>query len=193
VAAVNSFGQAFVVDDASHDQTALLAESAGALVVRHTKNRGYDAALNSGFAAAAQHGCRIAITFDADGQHDHRQLATVVSLLENGDCLVIGVRPRPARLAEWLFALYTRLRFGLHDPLCGLKGYSLELYKELGHFDSYSSIGTELMLYSLHNGYAYSTLPISIGPRHGESRFTNGLRANIRILRAMLLGLVRYP
>ena len=39
-----------VVDDGSTDQTVVNAERAGAEVVRHDRNRGYDDALASGFA-----------------------------------------------------------------------------------------------------------------------------------------------
>lgn len=191
VASVLPHGVTVVVDDASSDQTAELAEQAGAIVVRHGDNRGYDGALNSGFAAAVATGCRFAVTFDADGQHDINALVTVVDRLRAGDVMVIGVRARPARAAEWLFAAYTRLRFGVADPLCGLKGYSLDLYQRVGHFDSYGSIGTELMLRGIRSGRRYSTLPIPISPRHGQPRFAQTLVANGRILRALFLSFAK--
>src|SRR5271166_5984567 len=70
LARVKQYGSPIVVDDGSGDETAQLARAAGAAVVTHAVNQGYDAALNSGFAYAARMGCAYAITIDADGQHN---------------------------------------------------------------------------------------------------------------------------
>ena len=69
VESVAIHGQPIVVDDCSEDETASLARSAGAVVVCHETNRGYDGALNSGFAEADRRGCSYVVTFDGDGQH----------------------------------------------------------------------------------------------------------------------------
>ena len=191
VTAVSAQGQAIVVDDRSRDQTADLAAAAGAIVVRHAENRGYDGALNSGFAEAARRGFRYAITFDADGQHDDALIGRFARLLDEGNVLVAGVRPAPARLGEWIFAGYTRLRFGLRDPLCGMKGYDLALYREQGWFDSYRSIGTELALFAVKRRHRFAQVPVLIHPRHDSPRFGSLLRANVRILRALACSLIR--
>ena len=47
------YGTCIVVDDGSTDDTADRARQAGAVVVSHTANLGYDAALNSGCKVAA--------------------------------------------------------------------------------------------------------------------------------------------
>jgi hypothetical protein len=46
----------FVVDDGSADATRRLAEGAGATVVRHARNRGKGAAMESGTRSAPRHG-----------------------------------------------------------------------------------------------------------------------------------------
>jgi hypothetical protein len=48
VAALPQVGRVVVVDDGSRDETAQVAEAAGAVVVRHPRNRGKAAALESG-------------------------------------------------------------------------------------------------------------------------------------------------
>ena len=65
-----NYGVPIVVDDGSTDATANLAKQSGAVVVSHFENVGYDRALNSGFFKAAEIGCEIVITVDADGQHN---------------------------------------------------------------------------------------------------------------------------
>lgn len=191
VASVAVHGVPVVVSDGSTDGTAEAAAAAGALVVRHERNHGYDAALNSGFDRAAELGAEFFVTFDADGQHDPRLIPEFIRLLATGHWLVVGVRPRPARISEWLFAAYTRLAYGIHDPLCGMKGYSLSAYRELGHFDSYRSIGTELMLHCLRAGHPVAEVSIPIAPRRGASRLGNPWRGNARIFRSLVLALLR--
>ena len=68
-----------VVDDRSTDDTARTAGDAGAFVVRHEKNTGYDDSLNDGFKAAASLGADIIFTFDADGEHDAADVPLVLA------------------------------------------------------------------------------------------------------------------
>jgi glycosyltransferase involved in cell wall biosynthesis len=192
IKSVSQYGQVIVVDDCSLDETPTLARKAGAVVVRHEKNLGYDSALNSGFAKADQLVFDYLITFDADGQHDASLLTQFILQLKQGFHLVLGKRPYYARFAEHLFAFYTRFRFGVSDPLCGMKGYNISLYRELGWFDSYKSIGTELALYGLKKKYPSIELAVPISRRDDKPRFGTSTKANLRILRAMLLSLMRY-
>jgi glycosyltransferase involved in cell wall biosynthesis len=191
VSGISKLGKAIVVDDCSEDGTALAAERAGATVVRHERNMGYDGALDSGFRQAEKLQFRYAVTMDADGQHAPSQLSAFVERLDQGFSLVLGVRDRRQRFSEHLFAWTTRLLYGIHDPLCGMKGYSMDVYRSLGHFDSYGSIGTELALYAVRQGFRFCELPVATRPRQGASRFGQFLRGNYLILRALLLGLLR--
>jgi glycosyltransferase involved in cell wall biosynthesis len=185
------YGVPIVVDDASKDRTADMAEQAGAVVVRHKTNQGYDGALDSGFSAAATQGMDYAITMDADGQHAPEILQHFIERFDQSFDLVVGIRPKNARVAERLFSLVIRTLYGIRDPMCGMKGYNLAFYRKLGHFDSYQSIGTELMLYCLQQGCRTDQFPVPIRHRTGGSpRFGRTLSANYRILRALVLGLV---
>jgi glycosyltransferase involved in cell wall biosynthesis len=179
-----------VVNDCSSDDTAGLAEAAGALVVDHTTNKGYDGALQSGFEKAADLDLDIVVTFDADGQHDAIVLDQIIQPLEQNQAdIVIGVRPKTARFGEALFGLYTWLRFGVKDILCGLKGYRMELYRQHGHFDSYNSIGTELALSALAGKARFVVVPVPVHKREDHPRFGQGLKANWRILKALWRGI----
>jgi len=192
VAASKEYGVPIVVDDASKDATAAMAEAAGALVVRHPANRGYDGALNSGFIRANEAGMDAVITMDADGQHNPGILSEYIDLLDTEADLVLGVRQRRQRFSETVFAWAARLRYGIKDPLCGMKGYRMFLFTELGHFDSYKSIGTELALFAAKRKYRISQVSIHMADRQdGKPRFGKLVRANLIILRAMLIGLTR--
>ena len=56
--------QVIVVDDGSDDGTGEVAREAGALVIRHEKNRGYGEAIKSCFEAARSNGADILVTLD---------------------------------------------------------------------------------------------------------------------------------
>jgi glycosyltransferase involved in cell wall biosynthesis len=182
---VAKYGLPIVVDDGSIDGTGELARAAGAVGVRHDVRRGYDEALNSGLAAANSLGCEYAISIDADGQHSSSTIAAFLESLDDGADVVVGVRDRRQRLSEQIFAYVGTLMWGIRDPLCGMKGYRLSVYRELGHVDCYRSIGTELAVFAARRGKRVAQLPVQTVPRSGRPRFGGRLAANIRIFRAL--------
>src|SRR4051794_34339640 len=111
-----------LVDDGSGDQTAEIAESAGATVVRHPVNLGQGAALQTGIQFALRQGADVIVTFDADGQHRSADIASLVGALdEHGANFALGSRflgravslPAARRLLLKAATLFTRLTTGL--------------------------------------------------------------------------------
>jgi glycosyltransferase involved in cell wall biosynthesis len=191
VAAALKFGVPIVVDDGSRDGTGELAAAAGAQVVRHPSNQGYDSAINSGFAKASSIGCDFVVTLDADGQHNPALLEAFLAQFELGIEAVFGVRDRFQRLGERVFAIVGRHLWSISDPLCGMKGYRIEIYRELGHFDSYGSIGTELAVFAARTKRKIRQIPIKTLDRADRSRFGRTLVGNLRIFRALVLTVMR--
>lgn len=189
VRAVQSYGVPIVVDDGSTDETASLAKCSGAVMVSHAKNSGYDGALNSGFIKAAEIGCEIVITVDADGQHDPTLVQKFINAIDAGADIVVGIRSRKQRLVEHIFAVYTSLRFGIKDPLCGMKGYKLDRFRNAGPFNQYKSIGTRYAIIAGSSRFIVRQIPVSVRPRIDAPRFASGWLGNFVILKAMLLGL----
>lgn len=74
-----------VVDDASIDGTLNEAQVAGAVVIEHLVNRGQGAALKTGITYALSQGAEAIVTFDADGQHNPQEIATVLEPIESGE------------------------------------------------------------------------------------------------------------
>lgn len=77
-----------VIDDGSKDETALVAEAAGAKVYRFILNRGQGAALQAGFTKALERGAEVVITFDADGQFDAAEIPLLVQPILDGEAEV---------------------------------------------------------------------------------------------------------
>ena len=185
VESVKKNGVVIVVNDASIDDTAKIASKAGAVLVHHDKNKGYDEALNSGFSKANELGCEIIITFDADGQHDPNIIKEFIMLITNGCDIVIGIRSKFQRVSEYIFSWVSKYKWGIHDPLCGMKGYNTKAYKQLGHFSSYNSIGTELCIFSQKYGFKIVQVPIKVHDRIDKPRMGSRLSANMKILIAL--------
>jgi glycosyltransferase involved in cell wall biosynthesis len=82
-----------VIDDASTDRTAAVAEQAGAQVVRLPFNLGIGGAVQTGFRYALAHGFELAVRLDGDGQHDARELGKVIEPILAGEAdIVVGSR-----------------------------------------------------------------------------------------------------
>ena len=82
-----------VVDDGSTDDTAAIAESEGATVLKQVPNQGKGAALKRGFRWAMENGYDAVLMLDADGQHDPSEIPRFLHAhtAHNSD-LIIGYR-----------------------------------------------------------------------------------------------------
>ena len=192
IKSIKPYGKAIVVNDGSTDKTSEIAEKSGALVVNHNTNQGYDAALNSGIKKAVEEKFNAVITFDADGQHSADLLTLFIQELKNGTQLVLGIRPNNQRFSEWVFRVYAKYRFNWLDPLCGMKGYSASLINEIDNITTYESIGTELALRSIKRNLSVMQIPIKDIKRIGNSKFGDGFLANLKIFKALLIGIIKF-
>jgi glycosyltransferase involved in cell wall biosynthesis len=179
------FASVIVVDDGSRDDTAKLATAHGAIVVIHTENLGYERALSTGFQKAIDLGFKYVITLDADGQHDPRLIDKFHSNLNDGYDLVLGVRNKMQRFGELVFSLFGKIFWGVKDPLCGMKAYSVRCLFDFSDTGFYDSVGTKYMICALAKGYRFSQISITTLDRVGEARFGSGLKPNIKIFYAL--------
>ena len=165
--------EVIVVDDGSRDGTdavlAELATGAPALrVVRHARNRGYGAALRSGFAAA-RHDWIFLV--DGDGQVDPQQLADAVGALADHDG-VIGYRTARAdvlgrRLATRLWNGLVRRLFGLRtrDVNCAFKLLPAALVRDEPLVSDGAVISAEMLVRAAQSDHRLAEVPVVYRPR----------------------------
>ena len=183
VAHTIQYADVLVVDDCSSDNTAVLAGNAGATVLRNSSNLGYERTLNIGFETALKNGFEYLITMDADGEHNPELLTLFIDMLvDKKTPLVLGVRKKKQRFSETLMGWYIFSRYGVHDILCGFKGYRSHLVRTNGGFDTSQSIGTELTLNSIRRGSSFVEIAVNGNKRRDHPRFDHAWRANMRIL-----------
>ena len=123
-----------VVNDGSKDNTSAVARKCGAVVINHILNSGAGAATATGLSYANQQGFDVAVTMDADGQHDPGDVLNGVNVLvKMGHDLLIGSRlvhtngmSKVKILGNRGLSLITYILFGINstDSQSGLRVFS---------------------------------------------------------------------
>jgi glycosyltransferase involved in cell wall biosynthesis len=164
-----------VCDDGSSDLTAQIAERLGAIVIRHERNSGYGAALQSLFKQAKALNADILVTLDSDGQHNPEEIPLLVKPIEKGDAeVVLGSRfkdengtadmPPYRKLGV---RLITKLSNGssknaVSDSQSGFRAYSRAALEQLrGISENGMSASIELLRAVQKSGLKVSEVPIS--------------------------------
>ncbi len=172
VATLEKIGADFevlIVDDGSSDGTPkicqeLLALSSSVRVIRHEHNRGYGAALRTGFDAAKYD---LIFFTDADGQFRFDQLSQFLSCIDSVDA-VIGYRADRqdawhrkfnSRVGNW----FARKAFSLtaRDINCAYKLLRRESLRRLPLRCDGTMISTELLALAGRAGWKFHELPVS--------------------------------
>lgn len=131
-----------VINDGSTDNSESVAREAGAEVLTHKKNLGYGGAIKSGLSEAVKRKVKVAITFDADLQHDPQDLPKIINPILSGSAdIVIGSRflegndhVKPYR--KFGIKLITKIvnsfsGNNIKDAESGLRSYSLDALKKI--------------------------------------------------------------
>ncbi len=173
-----------VVDDGSRDDTARVAVTHGARVVRHPENLGNGAAVKSGMRAARG---EIWVLMDADGQHDPEDVLRLVDGLERYD-MVVGARTlgrgtgflkNLANAAYNRFASYVT-GHRIPDLTSGFRAMRADVARRFLYLlPNTFSYPTTLTMAFLRTGHSVLYEPIRAAPRAGRSRirvFRDGTR-----------------
>jgi len=168
-----------VIDDGSYDDTAgvfqRVRDSAPhTRLIRHGFNKGYGAALRTGFEAARFP--LVAFT-DADCQFDLTELGTLVALADDYP-IVAGYRldrkdTAKRRFFSWGYNRMARTLLGtrVRDVDCALKVFRREVLAQLLPESRGFFVNTEMMTRARQLGYPVIELPVTHRPRaSGESK-----------------------
>jgi dolichol-phosphate mannosyltransferase len=167
-----------IVDDGSTDATAEVAAEAAwnrppVRVLSHPVNRGYGAALRTGFEAARFD--RVAFT-DADCQFYLNDLALLLPLTERYP-IAVGYRadrqdPWPRRFCSWGYNVLVRRLLGtrVRDCDCALKVFRKEALANLLPRARDFFVNTEMLARARRLGYEVAEVAVRHRPRlHGRS------------------------
>lgn len=184
-----------VIDDGSADATAEVAAEAGATVYRHDRNRGYGAAIRTALTKGRQLGADVLVILDGDGQHDPKDIPSLVKPLLEGEAdVVVGSRflrggkssPLYRRLGQRILTIATNLGSGrrLSDSQSGFRAYSSKALKELSLAESGMSVSSEIQFAIGKSGLRVAEVPIDVSymDKAKRSPLGHGLSVLSRIL-----------
>jgi glycosyltransferase involved in cell wall biosynthesis len=177
-----------VVDDGSRDDSPAVLERLKAAhpnlrVIRHPVNRGYGAAVRSGFDAA-----RLPWVFlmDADNQFDPSEVGLLLERAADAD-IVAGYRrhrrdPLPRRLNAWAFFTLVRLLFGrlARDVNCAFKLIRRDLLARMALHSEGALINTEVLVLARQLHARVVEVPVHHYPRRSGKQTGANLRVVLR-------------
>ena len=185
-----------VIDDGSTDDTALVADQAGATVYSHPYNIGNGAAIKSGIRVASGD---ILVLMDGDGQHNPQDIENLIKYIPKFD-MVVGARSANDqaslgrafgnKLYNW-FASYVA-KFTIKDLTSGFRAVKSNVARNFLYLlpNTYS-YPTTLTLGVLRSGLSVKYIPIKIRKRKtGKSNIklaADGLRFFMIITRICTL------
>lgn len=89
----NGYSKIVIVDDGSRDNSFEMAKQTGAIVARHSVNRGQGAAIQTATEIALSKGAKYIVHFDSDGQHDVKDIQGMLQeLISKNLDIVLGSR-----------------------------------------------------------------------------------------------------
>jgi glycosyltransferase involved in cell wall biosynthesis len=179
-----------VVNDGSHDRTgaildALTAEFSKLRPQHHAQNRGYGAALRTGFDAAAK---RFVFYMDGDGQFDIRDLDIILPLATDDDHIVTGYRierrdPFVRRLNAMLFGNFlVRVMLGVkvRDLNCAFKLIPKKVLASMRLDSTGALVNAELYGYAVRKGFGIKEVGVHHYPRTAGVQTGAHLRVILR-------------
>jgi glycosyltransferase involved in cell wall biosynthesis len=187
-------GEVVVADNDSDDDSARLAERAGARVVTE-RRRGYGSAYLAGFAASRG---RYIVMADADLTYDFKEIPRFVAALEQGAEMVIGDRMdniQPGAM-PWLHRyignpiltglLNLFFRTGINDAHCGMRALRRDVLPRLDLRTTGMEFASEMVIRASKEKLNIAEFPIEYHPRGGESKLSS-FRDGWRHLRFLLV------
>jgi len=192
------FDNIVVVDDGSRDNTAEIAKKAGASVLRHIINRGQGAALQTGIDYALENDADIIVTFDADGQHDPKDVKKVIKPIINKEAdVVFGSRflgkskvPffKKMTLKGGIFFTWLFSGIWMSDVHCGFRAFSRNAAKKIRITYDRMEHASEIIDEVIAKKIRYKEVPVNVvytkyAIKKGQSIFNS-----IKIASKLLFG-----
>ncbi|HEY2282794.1 MAG TPA: glycosyltransferase family 2 protein [Solirubrobacteraceae bacterium] len=187
-------GEVVVADNNSEDDSARLAQEAGARVVIE-RRRGYGSAYLAGFAGSTG---RYIVMADADLTYDFDEIPHFVEELQAGAELVMGDRMdniQPGAM-PWLHRyignpiltglLNLFFRTGISDAHCGMRALRREVLPRLDLRTTGMEFASEMVIRASKENLRIAEFPIEYHPRGGESKLSS-FRDGWRHLRFLLV------
>ena len=161
-----------VVDNMSTDDTADVAEQAGATVHRcYVKGTGASTRLGLAYSLNPMPHLRsdIVVTLDGDGQHSPDDIPDFLRCIEDGCDIVIGARPKTRSdmpflrwLGNQIFDVLCNVgsHYKIPDPECGFRAFTRDVLKIINIETNHFGMCEEVAIKARAKGYKIGIVPI---------------------------------
>jgi glycosyltransferase involved in cell wall biosynthesis len=196
-----------VVDDGSTDDTALIAEALGAVVVRHERNLGYGAAIRSCFSAARDLKADVIVTLDADGQHEPDQIPRLIEPVSEGLADIVvgsrflgasnktqapGYRQAGIRILTRFTEAASRTQFT--DAQSGFRAYSRKAFEEIVPTEQGMGVSVEILMKGVEHNLRILEVPATVEYKGLETSTHNPLYHGLDVLASVIkFTSIRHP
>lgn len=170
-----TFPNIVAVNDGSRDDSAAQIRAAGAHLVNHPVNLGQGAAIQTGVEyARSQPGARYFVTFDADGQHQVKDVVRMVERLRAEPVdIIVGTRfaGQDNSQVPWIKRVVLKTvvlisprtkKLGLSDAHNGLRAFNRKVADEMNIRMNGMSHASEIVTMIDNNGWRVDEEPVDI-------------------------------
>ncbi len=178
-----------VVDDGSVDQTGVLAQNAGAIVLRNPSRQGKGFSLKRGFSYILEQGYDGVIAMDGDGQHAPDDLENFLTKANDKKmCLINGTRMKDTRNMPFVRRVTNRVmskiisgicRQSIQDTQCGYRYISADVLRKIVLVSNDFEIETEVLMKACRAGCQVISVPVKTIYRQEKSKI-NPLKDTLR-------------
>lgn len=182
-----------VVNDGSADRTGELLDElarkhADVIPVHHPKNRGYGAALCSGFSQAKMD---YVFFSDSDLQFNLDEMDRLVAWIDQYD-IVTGYREKRAdplhrRLNAFAWGTLVRMLFGIkvRDIDCAFKLFRRRVFDSIKLSSAGAMVNAEILALSVKHGFTIKEVPVTHLPRQVGQQTGANLRVILKAFREL--------
>jgi glycosyltransferase involved in cell wall biosynthesis len=188
-----------LVNDGSRDRTGKIARDLKKYIpnfriIEHSDNRGYGAALKSGFANAAKD---LIAFFPTDNQYNFNEIDRFLKYLNQAD-IVSGYRVNRQdtflrKINALCWNLLIQILFGrlCRDIDCGFKVFKSHILEHVSIVSDGAMFDTELLTGARDKGFRITEVPVSSLPRLAGQATGSNIKVVIKAFRDLLMYLYR--
>ncbi len=190
-----------IIDDGSTDKTASIAETAGAKVLKHDKNKGKGASLRDGFDYILKNDFDACLIMDGDGQHETGDIDSFFKKMdETGADIIIGDRmsdtssmPLERNVTNRImsFVISKMCGYKIPDTQCGFKLIKRKVLESIKLDSSNYDIESEIPLKAARRGFKIESVPIKTVYKDEHSKI-NPVVDTIRFISLLIRTALRW-
>lgn len=186
-----------VCDDGSQDLTGDISQRLGAVVIRHERNMGYGAAIQSLFEKAKTLNADLLLTLDADGQHDAQEIPKLLKpIMENKADIVLGSRflvqshamPRYRRFGVRILTRITNgsKKSAITDAQCGFRIYNRKAIESLALDEKGMGVSAEVLMKARALVLTVAEVPVQVHYHGLETSTHNPIMHGLNVIGTIL-------